>query len=60
MDPTRWPHASYLPALARQKPMDGELTVSGDEMNGPTSWQGRCRISLRRADPCSRPGSRPR
>src|SRR5262249_10322225 len=38
----------------------GELTVSGDEMNGQVSWSGGRPISLRRVDPSSPPASPPR
>jgi hypothetical protein len=37
--------------------IEGELTVSGDEMNGQASFVGRGPISLRRVDPSSRPDS---
>ena len=40
--------------------LDGELTVSGDEMNGLVSWLGSRPISLRRVDPSPRPASPPR
>ena len=40
--------------------VEGELTVSGDEMNGRTSLYGSGTISLRRIDPSSRPASPPR
>jgi hypothetical protein len=40
---------------------EGELTVSGDEMNGRASfYSGGGPISLRRVDPSSRPASPPR
>jgi hypothetical protein len=39
---------------------EGELTVSGDEMNGRVSLLGGRPLSLRRVDPSSRPGSPPR
>jgi hypothetical protein len=35
----------------------GDLTVSGDEMNGSVSLMGTRPLSLRRVDPSSRPGS---
>src|SRR5215831_15962370 len=37
--------------------MEGELTVSGDEMNGMMSHFGQRRLSLRRLDPTSPPVS---
>ena len=40
--------------------MEGELTVSGDEMNGMMSHFGQRRLSLRRLDPTSPPVSPPR
>ena len=40
--------------------LDGELTVSGDEMTGQVSWQGSRPVSLRRVDSSSPPGSPPR
>ena len=40
--------------------VEGELTVSGDEMNGRVSLLGSQPLSLRRVDPSSRPGSPPR
>jgi hypothetical protein len=41
--------------------LEGELTVSGDEMDGRTSFFGSSsRMSLRRADSSSRPGSQRR
>jgi hypothetical protein len=40
--------------------VEGELTVSGDEMSGLVSYFGQQRISLRRADPSSPPASPPR
>ena len=41
--------------------VEGELTVSGDEMNGRVSILGGSRpISLRRVDPSPRPASPPR
>ena len=40
--------------------LEGELTVSGDEMTGQVSWVGGSQISLRRVDPSSRTGSPPR
>jgi hypothetical protein len=40
--------------------LDGELTVSGDEMTGQVSWYGRRTLSLRRTDPSSPSGSPPR
>jgi hypothetical protein len=39
---------------------EGELTVSGDEMTGVVSFWGQRRLSLRRTDPSSLPGSPPR
>jgi hypothetical protein len=39
---------------------EGEVTVSGDEMNGRASITGGREISLRRVDSSSRPGSPPR
>jgi len=39
---------------------EGEVTVSGDEMNGQASFVGRGPVSLRRVDPSSRPGPPPR
>ena len=42
----------------RESGLEGELTVSGDEMNGRTSFGGP--ISLRRVDPPSRLSSPPR
>ncbi len=39
---------------------EGELTVSGDEMNGRVSLLGSQPLSLRRVDPSSRPASPPR
>ena len=41
--------------------LEGEVTVSGDEMNGTARLRGTQRsISLRRIDPSSRPASPPR
>jgi hypothetical protein len=40
--------------------VEGELTVSGDEMNGTVSVAGVRRLSLRRVDPSSLPTSPPR
>jgi hypothetical protein len=41
--------------------IEGELTVSGEEMVGQTSsWLGTRAFSLRRVDPSSRPASPPR
>jgi hypothetical protein len=40
--------------------LDGELTVSGDEMTGLVSWSGGRPITLRRVDPSSPPASPPR
>jgi hypothetical protein len=41
--------------------VQGEVTVSGDEMTGQVWLAGALRpISLRRVDPASRPGSQPR
>jgi hypothetical protein len=37
--------------------VEGELTVSGDEMNGQVSWSGSRTITLRRVDPSSPPVS---
>ena len=40
--------------------VEGELTVSGDEMNGPmSSFSGSVPMSLRRVDPSSLPASPP-
>ena len=40
--------------------VEGELTVSGDEMNGRATLAYSRPLSLRRADPSSRPASPPR
>ena len=40
--------------------LEGELKVSGDEMNGMVSMFGQRPLSLRRVDPTSPPGSPPR
>jgi hypothetical protein len=40
--------------------LEGELTVSGDEMIGQVSWSGSRPLSLRRVDPSSLLGSPPR
>jgi hypothetical protein len=42
--------------------VEGELTVSGDEMTGQMSWPilGNAPVLLRRVDPSSLPASRPR
>jgi hypothetical protein len=40
--------------------LDGELTVSGDEMTGQVSWLGSRPVSLRRVDPPAPPASPPR
>jgi hypothetical protein len=40
--------------------VDGELTVSGDEMSGQVSWSGSRTITLRRVDLSSPPASPPR
>jgi hypothetical protein len=40
--------------------LEGELKVSGDEMNGMVSMFGQRPFSLRRVDPTSPPGSPPR
>ena len=40
--------------------LEGELTVSGDEMIGQASFEGTRSISLRRIDPSSPPVSPPR
>src|SRR3989442_7500459 len=37
--------------------VEGELTVSGDEMTGLVSYSGQRLLSLRRVDPSSRPAS---
>jgi hypothetical protein len=44
----------------RRGTAEGELTVSGDEMNGRVSVLGSRPLSLRRVDPSSRPASPPR
>ena len=44
----------------RSGSVEGELTVSGDEMSGEV-WMGTYRkLSLRRVDPSSRPAAQPR
>jgi hypothetical protein len=40
--------------------VEGELTVSGDEMNGLVSLVGQRALTLRRVDPSSLPASPPR
>jgi hypothetical protein len=40
--------------------MDGELTVSGDEMHGLVSLVGKRQVSLQRVEPSSPPASPPR
>ena len=40
--------------------LEGELTVSGDEMNGRVSLLGQRPLTLRRVDPSSPPDSPPR
>jgi hypothetical protein len=40
--------------------VEGELTVSGDEMDGQVSWSGRRPVTLRRVDSSSPPASPPR
>jgi hypothetical protein len=41
--------------------VEGEVTISGDEMNGQiTATFGRRQVSLRRVDPSARPDSPPR
>jgi hypothetical protein len=40
--------------------LEGEVTVSGDEMNGLISFYGQKSLSLRRVDPSSPPASPPR
>ncbi len=40
--------------------VEGEMTVSGDEMNGLVSYLGQRPLSLRRVDPSSLPASPPR
>jgi len=40
--------------------VEGELTVSGDEMAGRASFLGNRPLSMRRIDPSSSPGSPPR
>jgi hypothetical protein len=44
----------------RRGTAEGELTVSGDEMNGRVSLLGSQVLSLRRVDPSPRPESPPR
>jgi hypothetical protein len=40
--------------------VEGEVTVSGDEMNGRVTLEGGRPVTLRRVDPSSRPASPPR
>ena len=40
--------------------VEGELTVSGDEMTGVVSYFGQRQLSLQRVDPSPRPASPPR